>query len=177
VTQQARNLLMDLGDKGIRPRCLVRDRDSKFTRDFDEVFRSEVIRVIKAPVQAPKAGAHAERWVGTVRRECLDRLLIVGRRHLEHVVRDTRCTTTRTGPIARSISGRRLPSRRSMSRHQVLSCRSSISSAVATGSAACCASTESLRSRLLLESDAHTPRAEPIRAARLEAIWYARARV
>ncbi len=54
--------------------------------DFDEVFRSEGIRVIRAPVQAPKARAHAERWVGSVRRECLDRLLIVGRRHLEHVV-------------------------------------------------------------------------------------------
>jgi transposase len=88
VTQQARNLLMELGDKGIRPRFLVRDRDSKFTRDFDEVFRSEGIRVIKAPVRAPKAKAHAERWVESVRRECLDRLLIVGRRHLEHVVRE-----------------------------------------------------------------------------------------
>ncbi len=88
VTQQGRNLLMELGDKGIRPRFLVPDRDSKFTRDFDEVFRSERIRVIKAPVGAPKARAHAERWVGSVRRECLDRLLIVGRRHLEHVVRE-----------------------------------------------------------------------------------------
>jgi putative transposase len=88
VTQQARNLLMELGDKGIRPRFLVRDRDGKFSRDFDEVFRSEGIRVIKAPVRAPKARAHAERWVGSVRRECLDRLLIVGRRHLEHVVRE-----------------------------------------------------------------------------------------
>jgi putative transposase len=79
---------MEFGDKGIRPRFLVRDRDSKFTRDFDEVFRSEGIRVIKAPVRAPKARAHAERWVGTVRRECLDRLLILGGRHLEHVVRE-----------------------------------------------------------------------------------------
>jgi putative transposase len=86
VTQQARNLLMELGDEGIRPRFLVRDRDSKFTRDFDEVFRSEGIRVIKAPVRAPKARAHAERWVGSVRRECLDRLLILGRRHLHHVL-------------------------------------------------------------------------------------------
>ena len=77
---------MELGDEGIRPRFLVRDRDSKFTRDFDEVFRSEDIRVIKAPVRAPKARAHAERWVGTVRRECLDRLLILGRRHLHHVL-------------------------------------------------------------------------------------------
>jgi len=86
VTQQARNLLMELGDDGIQPRLLVRDRDSKFTGEFDEVFRSEDIRVIKAPVRAPKARAHAERWVGSVRRECLDRLLILGRRHLHHVL-------------------------------------------------------------------------------------------
>jgi putative transposase len=86
VAQQARNLLMQLGDEGVRPRFLVRDRDSKFTRDFDEVFRCEGIRVIKAPVRAPKAKAHAERWVGSVRRECLDRLLILGHRHLQHVL-------------------------------------------------------------------------------------------
>jgi putative transposase len=86
VIQQARNLLMQLDDQGIRPRLLVRDRDSKFAREFDEVFRSEGIRVIKAPVRAPKARAHAERWVGTVRRELLDRLLILGRRHLQYVL-------------------------------------------------------------------------------------------
>lgn len=91
VTQQARNLLMQLDDEDVRPRFLVRDRDGKFTRDFDEVFRSEGIRVIRAPVRAPKAQAHAERWVGSVRRECLDRLLIVGRRHLHHVL--TTCTS------------------------------------------------------------------------------------
>jgi transposase InsO family protein len=83
VSQQARNLVMRLDDEGVRARFLIRDRDSKFTRDFDEVFRSEGIGVIKAP----RARAHAERWVGRVRRECLDRLLIVGRRHLENVVR------------------------------------------------------------------------------------------
>jgi putative transposase len=88
VTQQARNLLMRLDDEDIRPRFLVRDRDSKFTRDFDEVFRSDGIRVIKAPVRAPKARAHAERWVGTVRRECLNRLLIRGHRHLHQVLAD-----------------------------------------------------------------------------------------
>jgi hypothetical protein len=86
VTQQARNLLMQLDDDGIRPRFLVRDRDGKFTRDFDEVFRSEEIQMIKAPVRAPTARAHAERWVGSVRRECLDRILIVGRRHLQHLL-------------------------------------------------------------------------------------------
>src|SRR5712691_5652330 len=84
VTQQARNLLMQLDDQGVRPRLLVRDRDSKFTREFDEVFRSEGIRVIKAPVRAPKARAHA---LGSVRCECLDRLLILGRRHLELVIK------------------------------------------------------------------------------------------
>ncbi len=87
VTQQARNLLMRLEDEGVRARFLIRDRDSKFSRDFDEVFRSEGIRVIKAPVRAPRARAHAERWIGSLRRECLDRLLILGRRHLERVVR------------------------------------------------------------------------------------------
>jgi transposase len=81
VIQQARNLLMTLDDEDARPRFLVRDRDCKFTRDFDEGMR-----VIKAPVRAPKARAHAERWVGTVRRECLDRILIVGRRHLQRVL-------------------------------------------------------------------------------------------
>jgi transposase InsO family protein len=86
VTQQARNLLMDLDDQGIRPRYLIRDRDSKFTRDFDEAFRSDGIRVIKAPVRAPNARAHAERWVGTLRRECLNRLLIFGRRQLDGVL-------------------------------------------------------------------------------------------
>jgi putative transposase len=88
VTQQARNLLMRLGDEDVQPRFLIRDRDSKFTREFDEVFRSDGIRVIKAPVRAPKARAHAERWVGMVRRECLDRLLILGRRHLAAVLRE-----------------------------------------------------------------------------------------
>jgi putative transposase len=65
VTQQARNLLMTLDDEDVRPRFFIRDRDSKFTREFDEVFRSEGMRVIKAPVRAPKARAHAERWVGS----------------------------------------------------------------------------------------------------------------
>jgi hypothetical protein len=86
VTQQARNLLMHLDEEGVQPRFVIRDRDGKFTRDFDEVFRSEGIRLIKAPVRAPRARAHAERWVGSLRRECLDRLLIIGRRHLERVV-------------------------------------------------------------------------------------------
>ena len=89
----------------MRARFLIRDRDSKFTRDFDEVFRSQGIRVIKAPVRAPQARAQAERSIGSLRRECLDRLLIVSGRHLERVVASTRSTTTGTGRIARSLSG------------------------------------------------------------------------
>ena len=68
-------------------RFLIHDRDSKFTAAFDELFRSEGIKVIHTPVQAPQANAYAERFVRTVRNECLDWLLILGRRHLEHVLR------------------------------------------------------------------------------------------
>jgi transposase InsO family protein len=77
---------MQFEDAGVHPRFLIRDRDSKFACDFDEVFLTADIGVIKAPVRAPRARAHAERWVGTLRRECLDRLLILGRRHLDRVV-------------------------------------------------------------------------------------------
>jgi putative transposase len=67
-------------------RFLIHDRDAKFPRAFDALLASENIRVIRTPAQAPNANTHMERWVGTIRRECLDRLLIVGRRHLEHVL-------------------------------------------------------------------------------------------
>jgi transposase InsO family protein len=87
MTQQARNLLMDLDDRGQRPRFLIRDRDRKYSRAFDAIFSSEGIEIVRTPIQAPNANAHAERWVGSVRRECLDRLLIFGRRQLEHVLR------------------------------------------------------------------------------------------
>jgi transposase InsO family protein len=65
---------------------LIHDRDSKFTTGLDEVFRSDGIRVIRAPVRAPRANALIERWIGTARRECLDRILIVNRRHLERAL-------------------------------------------------------------------------------------------
>lgn len=87
VTQVARNLAADLADRALRIRFLIRDRDTKFTASFDEVFRSEGIGVIKTPVRSPRANAYAERWVRTVRTECLDQLLIVGRGHLERVLR------------------------------------------------------------------------------------------
>ena len=78
---------MDLEERGRQVRFLVHDRDNKFSAAFDAVFASEGIRIIRTPVRAPNANTHVERWVGSVRRECLDRLLIAGRRHLEHVLR------------------------------------------------------------------------------------------
>jgi putative transposase len=87
VTQQARNLLLVLEERGRRVRFLLRDRDAKFCRTFDDVFRAAGAEVLLTPVQAPNANAHAERWVRTVRAECLDWLLIVGRGHLDRVLR------------------------------------------------------------------------------------------
>jgi putative transposase len=86
VAQQARNLLMSLDDRGQPLRFLIHDRDCKFSGGFDYVFQSDGIAVIRTPVQAPNANAHAERWICSVRRECLDRLLIFSRRQLEHVL-------------------------------------------------------------------------------------------
>jgi putative transposase len=86
VTQQVRNLVMQLGDEHSF-RFLIHDRDTKFSHAFDEIFRTEGIKVIRTPIQAPNANAHTERWVRTLRADCLDRILILGRRHLEHVLR------------------------------------------------------------------------------------------
>jgi putative transposase len=86
VVQQARNLMMTLAERPRPVRFLIHDRDAKFSSAFDEVFRSEGARVIRTPIQAPNANAHAERWVRTVRSECLD-WLIFGRRQLERVLR------------------------------------------------------------------------------------------
>jgi hypothetical protein len=87
VTQQARNLLLRLEDQARRVRFLIRDRDAKFSRGFDDVFRADGAQVLLTPVRAPNANAYAERWVGTVRRECLDQLLIVGGQQLVRVLR------------------------------------------------------------------------------------------
>jgi hypothetical protein len=89
VTQQARKLLLVLEAQGRQVRFVLRDRDGKFCRAFDDVFRSEGTEVVLTPVQAPNANAVAERFVGTVRAECLDWLLIVGRGHLDRSYEST----------------------------------------------------------------------------------------
>jgi putative transposase len=87
VAQQARNLAMALEGDGRSPKFLIHDRDTKFSGPFDEVFRSEGLRIVLTPIRAPNANAFCERWVGTLRAECLDWTLILGRRHLERVLR------------------------------------------------------------------------------------------
>ena len=86
VAQQTRNLPMDLADRVGQFRFLIRDRDANLTDSFDAVFGSEGIRILRTPVRAPRADAFAERCIGAVSRELLDRMLIVGQRQLETVL-------------------------------------------------------------------------------------------
>ena len=86
VTQQARNLSMELADGANAIKFLIADHDTKFTSSFDAIFAADGIRVITTPVRAPQANAICERVIGTMRRECLDRMLILGRRHLDAVL-------------------------------------------------------------------------------------------
>jgi putative transposase len=94
VTQQGRNLLMGLEKRVGRFRFLLRDRDAKFTAAFDAVFVAEGLRVLRTPVRTPRANAYAERWVGTVRHEVLDRMLILGCHSYELSWPSTPTTTT-----------------------------------------------------------------------------------
>jgi transposase-like protein len=87
VTQQARNVAGDIADTGIDVKFLVRDRDTKYVANFDEVFRSENARILMTPYRTPNANAYAERFVRTIRSECLDHLLVVNARHLECILR------------------------------------------------------------------------------------------
>jgi len=114
MAQQARNLLMDLDDRGQRPRFLIHDRDTKFSRAFDGLFQSEDIAVIRTPIRAANANAYAERWVGSVRRECLDRLLIFGLRQLEHVLRVYVCHSTSSGHTEVSSSDHQMAAAQSI---------------------------------------------------------------
>jgi transposase len=112
ATQQARNIIETFVDRAEPIRFLIHDRDSKFTAAFDEVFRSDGIRTIRTPVRAPRANAFIERWIGTVRRECLDRILIVNRRHLERVLPAYIRHYNEHRPTAPSTSDRQSKNRR-----------------------------------------------------------------
>jgi hypothetical protein len=109
VAQQARSLMLDLGERAGQFRFLIRDRDTKYTDIFDEVFTSEGIEVLRSPPQAPRANAYADRWVRTVRRECLDRMLIYGPQHLLAVLGEFVNTTTSTGPTSAAINAHPTP--------------------------------------------------------------------
>jgi hypothetical protein len=105
TAQQARNLLMATDDREPPLHFLIHDRDAKFNGGFDHVFQSEGIAVIRTPVQAPNANAHAERWVGSVRRDCLERLLIFSQRQLELATapaRSSKCASASGPPVRRS---------------------------------------------------------------------------
>ena len=86
TVQQARNTLMGLGERADGLRFLIRDRDAKYTDAFDAVFTAAGMRIIRTPVQAPRANAICERWIANARRECTDRILITGPRHLRRAL-------------------------------------------------------------------------------------------
>ena len=86
VTQQARQMTWQLEDLETPMRFLIHDRDTKFTQSFDTVFKSEKLKIIRTPYRAPNANAFAERWVRTVREECLDKLIIINQQHLRQVM-------------------------------------------------------------------------------------------
>jgi putative transposase len=100
VGQQARNLLMDLADRIQQFKFFIHHRDAKFTAAFDVILASEGLRSLRTPTRTPCAVAVAERWIGTVRRALLDRILIVGQRHLEAALSSDVATTTSTGRTA-----------------------------------------------------------------------------
>ena len=117
VSQPARNLLMDLDERIGQFKFLIRDRDAKFTDTFDAVFASEGIQILLIPMRAPWANAVAERWVGTVRRELLDRMLILVADLWRPRCRTTSRTTTGIGRTAHSARHHRWgPSRRPLQR-------------------------------------------------------------
>lgn len=118
VTQQVRNLMMDLEDRLDRFRFFLRDRDGKFSDAFDAVLADACVQVLLTPPRSPKANAFAERWVGTVRRECTDRLLIMNERHLRTVMNTYTDHYNRhrpTNPSTNDLPKPRRPARRHLS--------------------------------------------------------------
>jgi putative transposase len=116
TAQQARNLLMELGERAGQFEFLIRDRDSKFTPVFDDVFAGNGGRIIKTPIRSPRANSFAERYVGTLRRECLDHLLIYGEQHLRQILVEYSQHYNEHRPTSRGNNDLRCtsPARRSM---------------------------------------------------------------
>jgi putative transposase len=88
MTQQAGQMVWQLKDRQTPVRFLIHDRDTEFTQTFDTVFRSEKLKIIRIPYRAPNANACAERWVRTVRQECLDKLIIINQSRLRQVMQE-----------------------------------------------------------------------------------------
>ena len=86
MNQQARNFLWQVEESHYPAHFLIRDRDAKYSSVFNALFETEGIKVIRTPIRAPKANAYAERWIRSVREECLDRLIIFNQRHLQDVL-------------------------------------------------------------------------------------------
>jgi transposase InsO family protein len=122
LTQLARNLLMDLEDANRGFRFLIRDRDSKFTAAFDALFTTIDVKIIKTPVRAPRANAIAERFIGTIRRELLDRLLIINQRHAAAVLHEFECHYNGHRPhrtLGQAAPARPLPRRATTEVHKI----------------------------------------------------------